>query len=31
MDVGRLAARAKAGDVDAFTELVRRYQAMVFG
>ncbi len=31
MEVGRLAERAKAGDVDAFTELVRRYQAMIFG
>jgi len=31
MEVARLATRAKAGDVDAFTALVQRYQAMVFG
>lgn len=31
MDVAKLAERAQTGDVDAFTELVRRYQAMAFG
>ena len=30
-DVARLVEQAQAGDVDAFTELVRRYQAMAFG
>lgn len=31
MDVVRLVTQAKTGDVDAFTELVRGYQAMAFG
>lgn len=31
VDVPELVGRAGTGDVDAFTELVRRYQAMVFG
>jgi len=31
MDLARLVEAARAGDVDAFTELVRRYQAMAFG
>lgn len=31
MEVARLVERAKAGDVDAFTGLVQRYQAMAFG
>src|SRR5665811_1204400 len=31
MDVVRLVIRAKAGDVDAFTDLVKRYQAMALG
>lgn len=31
MEVGKLVTRVKTGDVDAFTELVRRYQAMAFG
>ncbi|CAN5259248.1 hypothetical protein BH24CHL2_BH24CHL2_6300 [soil metagenome] len=31
MDVVGLVNMAKTGDVDAFTELVRRYQAMAFG
>ncbi|MDQ3656605.1 MAG: sigma-70 family RNA polymerase sigma factor [Chloroflexota bacterium] len=31
MEIRRLVALAKAGDVDAFTVLVQRYQAMVFG
>jgi RNA polymerase sigma factor (sigma-70 family) len=31
MDVATLVTRARAGDVNAFTELVRRYQAMAFG
>jgi RNA polymerase sigma factor (sigma-70 family) len=31
MDVARLAERAQAGDVDAFTTLVRQYQAMALG
>ncbi len=31
MDVVRLVDRAQTSDVDAFTELVRRYQAMAFG
>ena len=30
-DVARLVERAQEGEVDAFTELVRRYQAMAFG
>lgn len=31
MHVARLVERAQAGDVDAFTELAQRYQAMAFG
>lgn len=31
MDVEQLVMEAQAGDVEAFTELVRRYQAMAFG
>ncbi len=31
MDTGILARRAQQGDVDAFTQLVRNYQAMAFG
>ncbi|MGH2531181.1 MAG: sigma-70 family RNA polymerase sigma factor [Thermomicrobiales bacterium] len=31
MDVSALVVKARAGDVDAFTELVRVYQAMAFG
>ena len=31
MDVARLVERARAGDVDAFTALVRQYQAMAIG
>src|SRR5665811_2015247 len=31
MNVSELVTKAKMGDVDAFTELVRRYQAMAFG
>src|SRR5690554_2708212 len=31
MDHDQLVQNAKAGDADAFTELVRRYQAMAFG
>jgi len=31
MNVEQLVMEAQAGDVDAFTELVRRYQAMAFG
>ncbi len=31
MDLDALIAAAKTGDADAFTELVRRYQAMAFG
>lgn len=31
MDVVRLVNMAKTGDIDTFTELVRRYQAMAFG
>src|SRR5688500_4236628 len=31
MDLTELIAASKAGDAEAFTELVRRYQAMVFG
>jgi len=31
MDVSELVGKARTGDVDAFTELVRRYQAMAFG
>lgn len=31
MDVVRLVTKAQAGDVDAFTDLVRLYQAMALG
>ena len=31
MDVAGLVERARTGDVDAFTDLVQRYQAMAFG
>lgn len=31
MDVVEFVTKAKTGDVDAFTELVQRYQAMAFG